>query len=145
MDLQLRLQYFTPAVTQVINLILSDVGRPVAHIVSNLAGYDRLVADVQEVLNTLIPRDIEVQTHAGAWFLMRIRPYRTLDNVMKGAVIAFFEITEMRTTRQTSRESETLRRLAVVIQDDHNAIRGSKPEPPKFPSPQRQLCHERVV
>ena len=37
-DHQLRIQRFTPAVTQVINLILTDVGRPVGHIVSNLVG-----------------------------------------------------------------------------------------------------------
>ncbi len=48
-DYQLRIQRFTPTVTQVINLILTDVGRPVSHIVSNLVGYDRLAADVREV------------------------------------------------------------------------------------------------
>jgi two-component system CheB/CheR fusion protein len=59
-DHQLRIQRFTPAITQVINLILTDVGRPVGHIVSNLAGYDRLVEDVQSVLNTLESKEIEV-------------------------------------------------------------------------------------
>ena len=46
-DHQLRIQRFTPAVTQVINLIPTDVGRPLGDIVSNLRGYDRLVADAQ--------------------------------------------------------------------------------------------------
>ena len=46
-DQQLRIPRFTPAATQVINLIQTDVGRPVGHIVSNLVGYDRLVEDVQ--------------------------------------------------------------------------------------------------
>ena len=64
-DHQLRIQRFTPAVTQVINLILTDVGRPVGHIVSNLAGYDRLVEDVKAVLDTLVPKEVEVQTKAG--------------------------------------------------------------------------------
>ncbi|MEI6259811.1 MAG: response regulator, partial [Deltaproteobacteria bacterium] len=41
-----------------INLILSDVGRPLGHIVSNLVGYDRMVAGIQAVLNTLIPKDM---------------------------------------------------------------------------------------
>ena len=93
-DHQLRILRFTPAVTQVINLILTDVGRPVGHIVSNLVGYDRLVADVQAVLDTLVPKEVEVQTKAGAWYLMRIRPYRTLENVIEGAVITFVDITE---------------------------------------------------
>ena len=65
-DHHLRIQRFTPAVTQVINLILTDVGRPVGHIVSNLVGYDRLVADVRAVLDTLVPREVEVQTTGGS-------------------------------------------------------------------------------
>ena len=40
--------------TQVINLIPTDVGRPVGHIVSNMVGYDRLVEDVRAVLDTLV-------------------------------------------------------------------------------------------
>ena len=64
-DHQLRILRFTPAVTQIINLILTDVGRPVGHIVSNLVGYDRLVADVQAVLDTLVPKEVEVQTTGG--------------------------------------------------------------------------------
>jgi two-component system CheB/CheR fusion protein len=121
-DYQLHIQRFTPAVTQVINLILTDVGRPVGHIVSNLAGYDRLVEDVKAVLDTLVPKEVEVQTKAGAWYLLRIRPYRTLENVIEGAVITFTEITEMRNAQAALRESEALRRLAVVVRDAQDAI-----------------------
>ena len=121
-DHQLRIQRFTPAVTQVINLILTDVGRPVGHIVSNLVGYDRLVADVRAVLDTLVPKEVEVQTQTGAWYLLRIRPYRTLENVIEGAVITFTEITEMKQAQAALRESEALRRLAVVVRDAHDAI-----------------------
>jgi two-component system CheB/CheR fusion protein len=121
-DHQLRIQRFTPAVTQVINLILSDVGRPVGHIVSNLAGYNSLVGDIQEVLNTLTPKEVEVRTQAGGWYLLRIRPYRTLENVIEGAVITFTEITEMKKVQAALRESEALRRLAVVVRDAHDAI-----------------------
>ena len=124
-DHQLRILRFTPAATQVINLILTDVGRPVGHIVSNLVGYDRLVADVQAVLDTLVPKEVEVQTKAGAWYLLRIRPYRTLENVIEGAVITFAEITEMKKAQAALRESEALRRLAVVVRDAHDAITGA--------------------
>lgn len=98
-DLQLRISRFTPAATQVINLIQTDVGRPVAHVVSNLVGYDRLVEDAQAVLDDLIPREVEVQTKAGTWFLMRIRPYRTLTNVIEGVVLTFVDITEHKRDR----------------------------------------------
>ena len=121
-DHQLRIQRFTPAVTQVINLILTDVGRPVGHIVSNLANYDRLVEDVRTVLDTLVPHEVEVQTTSGAWYLLRIRPYRTEENVIEGAVITFTETTEMKTAQAALRESEALRTLAAVVRDANDAV-----------------------
>jgi two-component system CheB/CheR fusion protein len=121
-DTQLRIQRFTPAVTQVINLILTDVGRPLRHIVSNLVGYDRLVEDLREVLETLVPKEIEVQTKSGSWFSLRVRPYRTLENVIEGAVITSFDITELRRAREAQRETTALRRLAVVVRDASSAI-----------------------
>jgi two-component system, chemotaxis family, CheB/CheR fusion protein len=119
-DSQLRIMRFTPAVIQVINLIPTDVGRPVGHIISNLLGYDHLVEDIKEVLDSLKPKDIEVQTREDVWFLMRIRPYRTLENVIAGAVITFTEITEMKRTKL--KESETMRRLTAVMEDSSDAI-----------------------
>jgi two-component system CheB/CheR fusion protein len=106
----------------IINLILGDEGRPVAHIVSNLVGYDRLVADVQAVLDTLVPKAVDVQTTAGKWYTMRILPYRTLDNVIEGAVITFVDITEMKRTQEALRKANDLLRLAVVVRDAHDAI-----------------------
>jgi len=121
-DHQLRIMRFTPAASAVINLILSDVGRPVSHIASNLVGYDRLVADVQAVLNTLTPKELNVQTTEGKWHTMRILPYRTLDNVIEGAVICFVDITETVQTREALRKANELLRLAVVVRDAHDAI-----------------------
>jgi two-component system CheB/CheR fusion protein len=121
-DFKLRIQRFTPSITQVINLILTDVGRPVGHIVSNLVGYDTLTADIKAVLDNLIPKEVEVLTKDGAWFLLRIRPYRTLDNVIEGAVITFFDISEIKRTREALLKANDLLRLAVVVRDAHDAI-----------------------
>ena len=121
-DFKLLIQRFTPSIIQVINLILSDVGRPVGHIVSNLVGYETLTTDIKAVLDSLIPKEIEVQNRAGAWFLLRIRPYRTLENVIEGAVITFFDITEMKLTREALRIANDQLRLAVVVRDAHDAI-----------------------
>jgi two-component system CheB/CheR fusion protein len=115
-DLHLRIFRFTPAATAVINLIQTDVGRPLGHVVSNLVGYDHLVQDVQTVLDSLVPFQAEVQTAAGAWYLLGIRPYRTVENVIEGAVITFVEITEMK------RMEEQVRRLATVVRDSNDAI-----------------------
>ncbi len=127
-DHDLRIQRFTPSAVQVINLIQTDIGRPVAHIVSNLVGYDRLVEDLQAVLDNLIPREVEVQTRAGTWYSLRIRPYRTLENVIEGAVVTFIDIDEVKRMREAERQSEALRRLAVVVRDAHDAITVQDPE-----------------
>ncbi len=121
-NLQQRIQRFTPTITRVINLIATDVGRPVGHIVSNLVGYDRLVEDVQGVLDSLIPKEVEVQARAGGWYLLRMMPYRTLENVIEGAVITFTDIAENKKVQMAMQESETLRRLAAVVRDANDAI-----------------------
>ncbi|MEY3289185.1 MAG: hypothetical protein RLZZ419_1427 [Pseudomonadota bacterium] len=116
LDLQLRILRFTPTACKIMNLIINDVGRPVSHLAINLVDYDRLIEDTRGVLNTLIPKEIDVQTSDKKWFAMRIQPYRTLDNIIEGVVITFIEITEIVQAR------ETLRRLAVVVRDANDAI-----------------------
>ncbi|RKT44568.1 chemotaxis protein CheB [Thiocapsa rosea] len=93
-DHQLRITRFTPTATRLIKLIAADIGRPVGDIVSNFADDTDLTEDVQAVLSDLMPREHEVQTRQGAWYLMRIGPYRTLENVIEGAVITFVDISE---------------------------------------------------
>lgn len=112
-DHQLRILRFTPAATKIINLIRSDIGRPVSHIVSNLPGYSNLKEDTQAVLDTLVPKEADVQTAEGRWYNMRIQPYRTLDNVIEGAVLTFVDVTEKRKLHEALRVNEE--RLRVVL------------------------------
>ncbi|MEZ7198032.1 chemotaxis protein CheB [Pseudodesulfovibrio karagichevae] len=121
-DHQLCIMRFTPAATRIINLIPIDIGRPVGHIVSKMVGYDNLVGDVRSVLETLLPKDLEVQTADGKWYTMRIQPYRTLENVIEGAVITFVDITEMKKSHELLREAHGQIRLAVVARDSLDAI-----------------------
>lgn len=121
-DPQLRILRFTPTVAQLINLIPSDVGRPVGHIVSNLVGYDSLLVDARAVLDSLESRERQVQTTSGSWFLMRIRPYRTLDNVIEGVVITFVDITEPKRVEEALAKANDQLRLAVVVRDSSDAI-----------------------
>ncbi|MFP4035694.1 MAG: ATP-binding protein, partial [Desulfovermiculus sp.] len=68
--------------------------------VSNLVGYDTLPEDTQAVLDTLVPKEVEVQTKAGVWYTMRILPYRTLENVIEGAVITFVDISKAKKAQE---------------------------------------------
>ncbi len=115
-DHQLRILRYTPTASAIINLIPGDVGRPVGHVVVNLVSYSRLTADIKAVLDTLLAREIDVESTDGCWYTLRIQPYRTLDNVIEGAVITFVDITEMVRVR------ESLRRLTVVVSDASDAI-----------------------
>jgi two-component system CheB/CheR fusion protein len=113
-DHGLRILRFTPPATKIINLIQSDIGRPVGHIVSNLAGYDSLLEDTRAVLDTLVPKEVEVHSLAGMWYAMRILPYRTLENVIEGAVITFTDITESKQIKAALSEAHAHLAEAVV-------------------------------
>jgi two-component system CheB/CheR fusion protein len=95
LDTRLNIKRFTPAATQIVNLIATDVGRPLQHTVSNLA-YDHLIEDAERVLDTLNTLEREVETRDGRWYAMRILPYRTLNNVIEGVVLTFAEITSQK-------------------------------------------------
>ena len=122
-DKQLRVLGFTPSAAQIVNLLPSDVGRPLAHFKSNLIGYDSLDADLRKVLDTLEHRSIEVRTSDGLSYTMRLQPYRTLDNVVEGAAVTFVDITDMkRNEAELQRANTELQRLAVVVRDASDAI-----------------------
>lgn len=114
-DHELRIKRFSPAATKIINLIQSDLGRPIGHIVSNLVGYDRLEEDLKGVLDTLAPKTVDVRAKGEAWYRLNIIPYRTIDHVIEGVVINFINITDMK-------KMQSLSRLAAVVRDSHDAI-----------------------
>jgi two-component system CheB/CheR fusion protein len=96
LDSTLRVKNFTPAMTDIFHLRGSDRGRPITEIVSLLA-YDDIAGDVAKVLRNLaiVEREVALKG-ANAGYLMRVRPYRTVDNVIDGVVMTFVDITERR-------------------------------------------------
>ena len=112
-DHQLRILRFTPGATKIINLIQSDIGRPVSHIASNLPGYGSLKEDTQAVLVTLVPKEADVQTAEGRWYAMHIQPYRTMDNVIEGAVLTFVDVTAVRKLHEVLRLNEERLRVSL--------------------------------
>jgi two-component system, chemotaxis family, CheB/CheR fusion protein len=105
LDRDLRIQRFTSETTRIINLIPSDVGRPINHIVSNLED-DALFENAQQVIDSLVARERTVRTKEGRLYLSRIMPYRTLDNVIDGVVITFTDITEETMSRNARNLAE---------------------------------------
>ncbi|SLM48132.1 CheB methylesterase:MCP methyltransferase, CheR-type [Nitrospira japonica] len=104
-DSGLNVKRFTPQTAKVINLIHTDIGRPLTDIATNLK-YDVLSDDVKGVIETLLPKEIEVETKAGQWYLMRVSPYRTLENVIDGAVVTFTNVTSSKHADQSLLKSD---------------------------------------
>jgi two-component system CheB/CheR fusion protein len=97
LDEHLNVRRYTSGATRLFKLIPGDVGRPFTDLVTDLV-YPELAADALEVLRTLAFQQKEVQTRDGsAWFLARILPYRTTQNVIAGVVTTFSDITHAKT------------------------------------------------
>jgi len=116
LDARLRIKLFTPAATRMFNLIATDRGRPIGDIVTKFSN-DDFLREAQQLLRDLTPREKEVSTADGRWYVRRIVPYRTLDNRIDGVVITFVDITE----RKFSSDA-IVRRLAAVVESSADAI-----------------------
>jgi two-component system, chemotaxis family, CheB/CheR fusion protein len=103
LEVDLRIRWFTPGVGQLFNIQPGDFGRPVGHITHKLA-YADLQRDALEVLHTATARELEISSQAGAWYLVRILPYRTADNQVDGLVITFVDITARKQAEDALRQ-----------------------------------------
>jgi two-component system CheB/CheR fusion protein len=113
LDGQLRVKSFTPGITEIFHLRDADIGRPVTEIVSQL-DYAGLQRDVKTVLRklTLIEQEVKLK-ETGATFVLRIRPYRTVENVIEGVVLTFVDISARHAADESLRQSEARFRGAV--------------------------------
>ncbi|MFL6231654.1 MAG: CheR family methyltransferase [Thermoanaerobaculia bacterium] len=117
-DRELRIKKLTPAAVEVFRLIERDVGRPITDITPRFPGGD-LVKDIREVLRTLSPRERQVRSEEGdAWYLQRILPYRTVEDVIDGVVLTFLDITQLK------RAEEERERLAAIVDSSQDGIIG---------------------
>lgn len=113
LDESLRIKNFTPGMADIFSLRESDRGRPLTDIVSLLA-YDDLRRDVTKVLRELTVMERELDLHdRHASFMMRIRPYRSIDRVVDGVVITFVDVTERKLAERARRDSE--RRFTAIV------------------------------
>ena len=95
LDRELNIKRFTPRICEVFNVLAGDRGRPLAHITHKLR-YANLLQDAASVLQTLAPIEQEVSSEDDRWYVIRILPYRTVDDHIGGVLITLVDITQHR-------------------------------------------------
>lgn len=105
LDPELRIRMFTPPVAHLFNITDADVGRAITDFTHRLV-YDDIGRDLMRVLRELAPVETIAEGRDGRSYMMRIRPYRTIENRTDGIVVTFVDITARREAEQQLRESE---------------------------------------
>lgn len=101
LDSQMCVRGFTPATTNLFGVRERDTGRPVGELAQRFAHED-LIKDIEQVGRTLEPVESEVSVGlTNETFILRIRPYRTVDNRIDGYVLSFFDITQRKLNEET--------------------------------------------
>lgn len=133
LDNQFRIKRFTPSTTNIINLIASDIGRPIDHMAHHFAGLD-LTADAKNVLRSLIPLRKEVRASDGRWFTMTCVPYRTVDDKIDGVILTFNDVTALKQSELSNEESrtfaegivDTVRESLLVLDSDLRVVSANR-------------------
>jgi two-component system CheB/CheR fusion protein len=112
LDNQLHVRRFTSGADKLFKLIPGDVGRPLSDIVSYLL-YPGMTEETREVLRTLVFSEKQIATSDGRWFLVRIMPYRTMEDVIGGVVMTFANITSAKALEAELRQE--IARLKALL------------------------------
>ena len=119
LDPDLNIRMFTPPIAGLFNISEQDLGRSLSDF-SNHLDYDDFEADVRHVLGELESIESEVSSDAGRHYVMRIRPYRTMDDHIDGTVVTFIEITDRLEAEEALARSE--RQLRTLVRASSHVL-----------------------
>ncbi|HJQ96996.1 MAG TPA: chemotaxis protein CheB [Candidatus Polarisedimenticolaceae bacterium] len=103
LDRQFRIKWFSPAMTSLLSLLPTDIGRPLSDFAARFTDPD-LLTESEAVLKDLVPVTREIQTHDGRWYLRRLLPYRTRTDRIDGIVMTFTDVTASRAAEMELKE-----------------------------------------
>jgi two-component system CheB/CheR fusion protein len=116
LDDQLRLKRFTHEAQRLLRLIASDVGRPLSDLSASFH-YPALMPTAEQVLRTLTPSEVEVQTADGIWWTVQMRPYRTSRNAIEGLTLVFVDVTRVKEASARDEEARALESIVDTVRE----------------------------
>jgi two-component system CheB/CheR fusion protein len=125
----MHIKRYTPHASSLFNLIPSDIGRSLFDITSRL-DYPELASDTASAFKDLRTTERHVTSVDGRHFLARILPYRTAEDKIEGAILNFFDITDLHSAEERLRAGEerlrlvaaTTRDFAIITTDEEGLI-----------------------
>lgn len=117
----LCVRQFTKPAESLLNLIASDVGRPIGNIKPNIE-LPELQQQVLQIIDRMETRTFEALGSDGHWYSVRMRPYKTQDNRIDGVVMTFVDIDSLKDVRRLEENLKQERRLAAVVRDSNDAV-----------------------
>jgi two-component system CheB/CheR fusion protein len=117
---------FTPMAEKILSLLPSDVGRPIGDLKLNLVlpDLERLLG---EVIGTAGTQEREIQDRNGIWYSLRIRPYKTLENEIDGAVILLVDVDTLRRAREYAESIVATVREPLLVLDADLCVQTASP------------------
>ena len=122
-DENLAIRRFTPAAHELFHLIPSDIGRPLEHLVGRV-DHDDLPGECRGVLRDLAWREREVTSRDDRRFIMRIFPYRTVEDEIQGVVLTFLDVTELKRVQDELRKHQE--HLEALVETRTRQVRESE-------------------
>ena len=126
---KLQIRRFNASAGKALNLIDTDIGRPISDIRPNIIvpDFDKMIL---EVVDTLLIKEREIQDTQGRWFSMTIRPYKTVDSRIDGALVTMEDINDLKLGMLRVKEArdyaeaivETVREPLVVLSKDLRVV-----------------------
>ncbi|MFW5839003.1 MAG: chemotaxis protein CheB [Planctomycetota bacterium] len=98
LDINMHIRKFTPTISEVINILPQDLGRPISHITTKARDFD-LAGQCAEVLKDRTPRSRELAIDGESDYLIRFVPYRTEEDRLDGLIVTCVDISEVKRTR----------------------------------------------
>jgi two-component system, chemotaxis family, CheB/CheR fusion protein len=154
LDEDLHIRRFTEPAKKLVKLIETDVGRPLGDLTIDLQ-YEHLLDDCRSVLRSLRHLEREVQDTSGVWYMMRILPYRTTENIVTGLVLTFVDIDRVKTAEATAQQVQwvseffesivnTIRHPLLVLDADLYVIAANTAFHMAFQTRPEEVVHRRI-